>query len=156
MSSTQAKKSGIALHQILLIFDDVRRKILRETSSVHVKNLYGLTIRQGAAISQVMLLMETHPNGVSLKTLANHMQMALSATSILVEGMVKRELFERYPNPEDRRAVCIRLSAKGEEIFRETHDLLLREMTELSTCLTKEELAQLTQISRKLSGKVFS
>lgn len=155
MSDEATRERGVLLHQILSVFDDVRRMILKEVSTPHQKKLYGLTIRQSSAINQVMLLMKEQPDGVALKTLAKHMQMAVSATSILVENMVSRGFFERTPNPLDRRAICIRLSAKGEAIFRETHELLLNKMTQLSDSLSEEDMASLSQIANKLKGKTF-
>lgn len=146
----------MALHRILTVFDDIRRKILHDSAAPLQKKLYGLTLRQGAAINQVMVLTMSQPEGVSLKTLAKHLQMAVSATSLLVEGMVTKGLLVRTPSQVDRRAICIRLSPRGEEIFRETHSVLLREMAELTSVLSEEELAALTSASLKLRDKAFN
>lgn len=146
----------MALHRILTVFDDIRRKILHDSAAPLQKKLYGLTLRQGAAINQVMVLTMSQPEGVSLKTLAKHLQMAVSATSLLVEGMVTKGLLVRTPSQVDRRAICIRLSPRGEEIFRETHSVLLREMSELTSVLSEEELAALTSASLKLRDKAFN
>lgn len=148
-------QTALALHRVLTVFDDIRRKVLRESAAPLQKKLYGLTLRQGAAINQIMVLTMTEPEGVSLKTLSKHLQMAVSATSLLVESMVNKGLLERTPSKVDRRAICIRLSTRGEEIFRETHQILLREMTELTTVLTAEELEALTTASLKLKEHVF-
>lgn len=156
MTHAEKDNSGIMLHQILTVFDDVRRKVLKGTSAPLQKKLYGLTLRQSSAINQVMLLTQEAPEGVALKMLAQHMQMAVSATSIMVEGMVNKGLFVRAQNPADRRAVCIRLSDKGEQIFRETNQLILDEMSRLSSALTYEELISLHNISTKLSIAAFA
>lgn len=155
MKHAESDSSGVTLHQILTIFDDVRRKILKETSAPLQKKLYGLTLRQGSAINKVMLLTKETPNGVALNVLAQHMQMAVSATSILVESIVSKGLFVRTQNPNDRRAVCIRLSDKGEQVFREANALILAEMSKISTILTKEELSTLNNIAVKLNKFTF-
>lgn len=147
---------GMTLHQILSVFDDVRRKVLKSSSAPLQKKLYGLTLRQSSAINKVMLLTKVTPQGVALKTLAQHMQMAVSATSILVEGIVSKGIFVRTQNPSDRRAVLIRLSEKGEQVFKETNDLILSEMGSLSTALSEEELNHLRNIAQKLHNAVFS
>lgn len=143
------------LHQILTVFDDIRRNSLKQASSPLQKKLYGLTLRQGSALGKIMLLTRENPAGVALKTLAQHMQMAVSATSILVESMVSKNLVERAQNPSDRRAVLIRLSEKGEQVFRETNEIVLKEMVRLSSALTPGELASLHSIALKLNSFTF-
>lgn len=156
MKHLETDSSGITLHQILTVFDDIRRKILKGSSAPLQKKLYGLTLRQGSAINKVMLLTKEAPEGVALKTLAQHMQMAVSATSILVESIVNKGLFVRSQNPTDRRAVRIRLSEKGEQVFRETNDLMLGEMDKLSAALSADELLTLQKIAAKLHDYAFS
>ena len=156
MAHTNPNESGIILHQILSVFDDIRRKVLKESSAPLQKKLYGLTLRQGSTINKVMLLTKESPDGVALNILAQHMQMAGSATSILVESIVSKGLFVRTQNPSDRRAVLIRLSEKGEQVFRETNSLMLSEMSKLSTVLSDSELETLRLIADKLSKSTFS
>lgn len=155
MSKSDTNKTGIVIHQILSVYDDIRMKVIREVVAPMQKRQHGLTSRQSAAVDQVKLLMNDHPNGVALKTLANHLQMAVSATSILVESMVNKGVFERTPNPVDRRAVCIRLTSKGEAIYRDMHELLLQRIADIVSVLAAEEVEQLRQITHKLSTKVF-
>lgn len=152
MKLTDLDSSGAKLHQILTVFDDIRRKVIKGSSAQLQKKLYGLTLRQGAAINQVMLLTQTSPEGVALKTLAQNMQMAVSATSILVESMVIKGLFVRVQNPVDRRAVCIRLSENGEKIFLETHRIMNEEVSKLAKLLSEEELSVLDVVANKLSA----
>lgn len=156
MESDTHTDTALALHHILSVFDDIRRKVLHDSAAPLQKQLYGLTLRQGTAINQVMVLTTRQPEGISLKTLAKHLQMAVSATSLLVESMVNKGLLVRTPSKVDRRAICIRLSEKGEQIFRETHQHLLSEMSELTAVLTPEELQALTSAAAKLKDKVFN
>lgn len=155
MKPTETDSSGITLHQILTVFDDIRRKVLKGSSAPFQKKLYGLTLRQGSAINKVMLLTKETPDGVALKTLAEHMQMAVSATSILVESIVGKGLFVRTQNPKDRRAVRIKLSEKGEQVFSETNSLVLEEMSKLSSILTPDEISSLQTIANKLNTAAF-
>lgn len=155
MSVAQREDTALALHHILTVFDDIRRKVLHDSAAPLQKQLYGLTLRQGAAINQVMLLTLEEPDGVSLKVLAKNLQMAVSATSLLVESMVNKGLVVREPSKKDRRAICIRLSEKGAQIFRETHSHLITEMNELTSVLTPEEIEVLSTASAKLRDKAF-
>ena len=156
MNPTESYSSGAKLHQILTVFDDIRRKVLKGSSVQLQKKLYGLTLRQGTAINQVMLLTQSAPEGVALKTLAQNMQMAVSASSILVEGMVVKGLFVRAQNPVDRRAVCIRLSDKGEQIFKETNRLMYEEMDKISDVLTTKELETLGDVANKIHNAIVA
>lgn len=150
MSTDDTPTPGATLHQILNVFDEVRRKALKESSAQQQRKVYGLTVRQSAAINQVMTLTHDTPEGISLKTLAKHMQMAVSATSILVEGIVSKGIFVRTQNPRDRRTILIRLSEKGVKFLDETNKRIRLEMAALASMLSPAELDSLTQISRKL------
>lgn len=132
------------------ILDELRRSSLHAMNAGMQKKLQGLSLRQGSAISQLKLLTEEKPEGVALKTLAKRLQMTIPATSLLVETMVGKGFFERTPNPEDRRAVCIRLSEKGRQMFREVYANFYEEIDTRAANLTTEELQTLQNIVTKL------
>ncbi|MBR5878973.1 MAG: MarR family transcriptional regulator, partial [Akkermansia sp.] len=113
-----SKKSPHFLFRRLLdILYEFRRESIKAINAPSKKKLYGLTVRQGSAISQLRLMLEHEPMGVALKDLAARMQMTIPAASIMVDAMVTKGYMERTPNPNDRRAVCIRLTDKGNELF---------------------------------------
>ena len=132
------------------ILDELRRSSLHAMNAGMQKKLQGLSLRQGSAISQLKLLTEEKPEGVALKTLAKRLQMTIPATSLLVETMVGKGFFERTPNPEDRRAVCIRLSEKGRQMFREVYAKFYEEIDTRAANLTTEELQTLQNMVTKL------
>lgn len=140
----------MAIYQILTDLDDIRRRILKKAPMADQKKLYGLTLRQSSAVNQIMLLMDNHPQGLSLKKLADSMSMHPSAASIMVDKMVNKGLLERTENPNDRRTVCIRISPKGREIISTARTLLIEEMKSYASQLTLEEQDQLTHIAAKL------
>ena len=111
----------------------------------------GLTIRQASAIARLKMLMTKAPQGVALKTLAQELQMTVPATSLLVETMVGKGVFERNQNPDDRRAICIRLSAKGQELFDVGFSALERQLDNHSAEITKDELEICRRVSEKLT-----
>ena len=96
------------------------------------------------------------PQGVALKTLAGHLKMTVPATSLLVETMVNKGFFERTPNPEDRRAVCIRLSEKGQEICNDVQARMLQEIDRVAGDIPTEELEAILQVANKLEAKVYN
>ena len=138
--------------ELLEILDELRRDSIKAIRSPEMKKMYGLTVRQGSAISQLKLMLEEEPNGVSLKSLAKRMQMTIPATSLLVESMVGKGYMERKPNPEDRRAVCITLTAEGLDLFKNVYSRFHDELDERAKALSEEDLNVLSRIV-KLIGK---
>lgn len=154
MQTSNTNQIGSAIYEILSDLDEIRRRVLRNAPMANQKKLYGLTLRQSAAVNQVMLLMTNYPQGITLKNLSDKMQMHPSAASIMVDKMVNKGFLERTENPNDRRTVCIRISAKGKEIITATRTLLKEEIEKYASVLTPEEEAQLVQIAAKLKSQV--
>lgn len=142
--------------KLLNVTDDLRRDSFRQTPAIHLKKMLGLTLRQGSAIGQIRILTKDCPQGIALKTLATHLNMTVPATSLLVETMVNKGFFERTPNPEDRRAICIRLSEKGEELCHDVNARMEAELDRLAAQITVEELAALESIADKMSSLYYS
>lgn len=136
--------------RLLGIMDALRRNSFKLTSPNEQKKMMGLTLRQGTAIAQIKILTADCPQGVALKTLANHLQMTVPATSLLVEAMVGKGYFERTTNPDDRRAVCIRLSEKGSQLCEDVNAHVQQEVDRLASAVTEDELEVLNAITDKL------
>lgn len=132
--------------KLLEILDELRRDSIRTINSPEMKKMYGLTVRQGSAISQLKLMLEEEPDGVSLKSLAKRMQMTIPATSLLVETMVGKGYMERKPNPTDRRAVCITLTENGLSLFANVYAQFHNELDRRAKALTAEDLKTLSRI----------
>ncbi|MBQ2869833.1 MAG: MarR family transcriptional regulator [Akkermansia sp.] len=136
---------------MLEILDDMRRDSIKAINAPVQKKMYGLTVRQGSAISQLKLMQEDAPEGVSLKSLAQRMQMTIPATSLLVEVMVSKGFMERNPNPNDRRAVCIKLTERGLSLFDDVYARFHDEIDRRAQVLTQEELNAFSCIVEKMS-----
>ncbi len=145
-------KSPHALFRRLLeILDDLRRDSIKAINAPTQKKMYGLTVRQGSAISQLKLLLEDAPEGVSLKVLAKHMQMTIPATSLLVESIVSKGFMVRNPNPNDRRAVCIKLTERGLALFDDVYARFHDELDRRAQHLTEEEINTFSNIVEKMT-----
>ena len=155
MSSLQTQPHDIFM-KLLNMTEDLRRDSFRQTPAHHLKKMLGLTLRQGSAIAQIRILTKECPQGIALKTLATHLNMTVPATSLLVETMVNKGFFERNPNPEDRRAVCIRLSEKGQEICNDVQARLLQEIDRVAEGLSVEELENVLAVANKLENKLYN
>lgn len=144
----------VVLLELLYTLDDIRRESLKLTSSSHIKKLMGLTIRQASAIARLKIMMDKAPQGVALKTLAQELQMTVPATSLLVETMVNKGVFERNQNPDDRRAICIRLSTKGRELFDVGFSALERQLDNHSADISADELEICAKVTEKLARSI--
>lgn len=148
-------KPHVPFMKLLSLLDDLRRNSFRFTPPGQQKKMLGLTLRQGSAIAQLKILTEDCPQGVALKTLAGHLKMTIPATSLLVETMVNKGFFERTPNPDDRRAVCIRLSDKGLQLCEEVNERIQAEIDKLASDLSAEELEAFSNVVDKLQCKLY-
>lgn len=145
------KSPHVLFRKLLEILDDMRRDSIKAINAPVQKKMYGLTVRQGSAISQLKLMQEDAPEGVSLKSLAQRMQMTIPATSLLVEVMVSKGFMERNPNPNDRRAVCIKLTERGLSLFDDVYARFHDEIDRRAQVLTQEELNAFSCIVEKMS-----
>lgn len=136
--------------------DDIRRDGLKKTPQTQQNKVLGLTMRQTGALVNVEILTRNNPRGIALKTLAQNMQMTVPATSLLVENMVNKGFLERTPNPDDRRAVCIRLSEDGADFISNARQFVAEEIEKRAQVLTPEELASFAHIVEKIAGAHYN
>ncbi|MBR1982813.1 MAG: MarR family transcriptional regulator [Akkermansia sp.] len=130
----------------------MRRESIKAVNDSARKREHGLTVRQGTAISQLKLMLEETPGGVSLKSLAQRLQMTVPATSLLVENMVTKGYMVRNTNPDDRRSVCILLTDKGESLFMDLYARFHNELDRRASKLTQEELTTFASIVEKMQS----
>ncbi len=153
---TPSPAPHVVLRKFFNVLDELRRASLKATNATQEKKLLGLTFRQGSAMWQVKTMTEQQPQGIALKSLARRMQMTVPATSLLVESMVEKALFERTPNPDDRRAVCIRLSEKGMQICEDVNSNLNARIDELFGHISAEGLTQMSHFADDLQRRLYS
>ena len=146
------KAPHILFCRMLEMLDDLRRNSIRALKESDKNLTLGLTVRQGSAISQIKLMQEESPEGISLKKLAQHMQMTVPATSLLVDSLVTKGYVRRDPNPNDRRAVCISLTEKGSTIYELVYARFHQEVDERARVLTEDELSAISRIIEKMQG----
>ncbi len=145
----------VVLRKFFNVLDELRRASVKAANATQEKKLLGLTFRQGSAMWQVKTMTEQQPQGIALKSLARRMQMTVPATSLLVESMVEKSLFERTPNPEDRRAVCIRLSEKGMEICEQVNANLNARIDALFGHISAENLVLMSHFADDLQRRLY-
>ncbi len=148
--------ANTSYYHLNTLIEELRHRTFCESDESHQRKLTGLTVRQAAAIRRLRDITSIEPEGVSLKKLATHLQMTVPATSLLVESMSTRGFFERRPNPSDRRAVLIRLAAKGSSICDTFVNNHCSRFNEIASVLTMEEKEQFAAIVNKLHTELQS
>ena len=137
------------------IVDKLSQKGLATSAKKNVALLESLSVRQQKTLFAVITMTKLNPIGVNLKDLAARMNITVPAASVLVESMVQRGFLEREINPNDRRAVCIRISTTGQQIF----DVIYQEMTvqvnKLIAVITPEERQTFKIIIEKFYNELF-
>jgi MarR family transcriptional regulator, organic hydroperoxide resistance regulator len=94
--------------------------------------LIGTAYRQGA-------------EGVSIRALADHTQLAATHVTTEVGRLIDKGLLTKSANPQDRRGVLVRLTPKGEAAIRDINPLLRRVNNCLFQNVSREDFAVVTR-----------
>ena len=137
------------------IVDKLSQKGLATSAKKNVALLESLSVRQQKTLFAVITMTKLHPIGVNLKDLAARMNITVPAASVLVESMVQRGFLEREINPHDRRAVCIRISSTGQQIFDVIHQEMTVQVNKLLALITPEERTVFKSIIERFYKEVF-
>ncbi|MDO4569531.1 MAG: hypothetical protein Q4D38_04010 [Planctomycetia bacterium] len=129
--------------------------LITSTNKKNIALLESLTYRQQKALVSVMILTEHIPSGISLKKLAERLNMTVPATSVLVESMVQNKMFLRIASQTDRRAVCIKLSDFGEKILDTLRQRMRVHIAELMSDVTQEDRDAFARVVRQFHEKLF-
>lgn len=151
-----AEQLTAAVHQFESVLFKYKRDNLAEVDHQHYNKIMGLSVRQINALGALNRLMTNRQEGIPLKTLAQHLNMSIPSTSLLVDSMVKKGLFDRKENPRDRRSLCIRLSEEGESKFHLLHAAMKNRLSKLCSVLSEEDQSNFCRIIDILYNRVFS
>ena len=90
--------------------------------------------------------------GASLSDLADHIGLTLPSMSKLVDGLVIRKLVTRTAHSQDRRRMCLSLTAQGREELKASYKHTEKFLTGILSGLTEEELKTVSHAMRVLRG----
>lgn len=113
---------------------EVRRVMFARFASVALRALG----EDDLSFTQLVTLIRLRdaPAGVTVSAVANALERSLSATSRLVDGLVRLAFVQREEDPRDRRVRLLRLSPKGGAFFERLeegrNDLLGRALRRLT------------------------
>jgi DNA-binding MarR family transcriptional regulator len=144
------------LIKMFLIVDKLQQRLLSTSSKKQVALVESLTKRQEKSLFVVFQLSHQKPGGITLTELAERLNMTTSATSVLVESMVQKDLLSRVPCSADRRAVRIRLSDQGQEIYENCCQQIEHSMKHLVDGLSEEEKVYFERITQHFYDLLFT
>jgi len=90
-------------------------------------------------------------DGVSIRALADHTQLAATHVTTEVGRLIAKGLLTKSANTRDRRGVLVRLSPKGEAAIREINPLLRRVNDLLFQNVAREEFAVVSRFLSKFA-----
>jgi DNA-binding MarR family transcriptional regulator len=126
--------------------DAMRRKLIHPT--IVKMNMPQVSRSQG-----IVLMCMSQENPLSIKELAEKLQMTSSAASQLVDGLVKNGYVERKESAEDRRVVVLTLSKDTRKQVEKMKEQLNKKFLEMFAVLTDKEFDQHYALQKKILQK---
>ena len=109
----------------------------------------------GLTPSQFIVLIGTAyrqgSDGVSIRALADHTQLASTHVTTEVGRLIGKGLLTKQPSTRDRRSVLVRLSPKGEDAVRAVNPLLRRVNDLLFADVAREDFAVVSRFLEKFA-----
>jgi DNA-binding MarR family transcriptional regulator len=87
----------------------------------------------------------SHKPGAPLSGVAEHLGVARSTASAIVDRLVRRKLVSRTTHPEERRSVVLTLTPAGAQHFQQAREAASARMAKVLAGLPAADLLQLTQ-----------
>ena len=102
----------------------------------------------------VLHLVKKHKN-ISIKNLADLLEITSSAVTQIVDGLVNNGLLMRKRNPNDRRTSKIELSEKFKNQFDSIKNKSFKTVLSLFNALDNDELSKYCELNDKIAGKIL-
>jgi DNA-binding MarR family transcriptional regulator len=109
------------------------------------KGRFGLSITQW----RIMAVLGEYP-GASADEISAKTQIEKSLISRAISNLLKRNLIQRQTSKEDKRRTQIDLTETGYDVYSQIVPLSLRYESQILSCLTADEQAQLSQLIDRL------
>lgn len=103
---------------------------------------------------RALVHIEANP-GASLSQAAEHIGITLPSASVLVDGLVQRNLVSREPHSGDRRRVTLTLTQRGKQTLQQSKENTQAFLAERLATLTEAERTKVAQAMHTLRD-VFS
>lgn len=115
-----------------------------------ILNHYSITAPQFVALQWLM-----EKGDLTIGELSNHIHLACSTTTDLVDRMEKNELVERVRDPKDRRVVRIHVLSKGQKIIHEVIEKRQNYLENVLRNVPEEDVETLNRLLHVLHGNMI-
>jgi len=105
---------------------------------------------QSVTIHQLGVLFQLRGGSLAMRELARELGVGESATTAVVDRLVRQGLVTRHDDPSDRRVVRLALSSPGESFVTKLHDAMCRSTSSMLAVLSDDQLSQLVVLMEAL------
>ncbi|PDT76939.1 MarR family transcriptional regulator [Bradyrhizobium sp. C9] len=113
---------------------------------------FGLSLAKFDVLAQL----DRYPHGMALGQLSQNLKVSGGNVSGLVQRLLADDLISKEMSSEDRRSFIVRLTPKGEALFRKAADVHKRHLSERLESIPAPELEAALSVLRSLSSKLGS
>jgi MarR family 2-MHQ and catechol resistance regulon transcriptional repressor len=106
---------------------------------------FGLTQAQFSVLECL-----NHLGPLTIGELCTKMLVSGGNMTVVIDNLEKQELVERVPSKEDRRAIQVKLTEKGEKLIEQIFPQHARYIAQMASVLTPQEQEHLSRLLKKL------
>ena len=118
----------------------------------HMRNLLRMRFATTLPRFDLMSRLERYPGGLKMKELSHHLMVSGGNVTGIVDQLAKEKLVERLPEPGDRRALRVRLTRAGYEVFGKMARAHEEWIISVLSGLSRKEHAELFRLLAKVKS----
>jgi DNA-binding MarR family transcriptional regulator len=111
---------------------------------------FGLSLAKFDVLAQL----DRYPDGLTLGQLSQNLKVSGGNVSGLVQRLLADDLISKEMSREDRRSFIVRLTSKGEALFRKAADVHKKHLSKRLENVSAKELDTALTVLRSLSSKL--
>lgn len=108
------------------------------------------TFEDKAFLYRIFMLLSQDEESLTMGRLSSELDVPLSTTTRIVDGLVQAGMVERVTDPSDRRVVRVGMSKNGRELYEAGIAYNKQRIAKLVSVFTAEEQEQLLKLMNKL------
>lgn len=110
----------------------------------------GHTFEDKAFLYRIFMLLSQGEEPLTMGRLSSELNVPLSTTTRIVDGLVQADMVERVNDPSDRRVVRVGMSKNGRDLYEAGMAYNKQRIAKLLNVFTAEEQEQLLKLMNKL------
>ncbi|MDA9496898.1 MarR family transcriptional regulator [Bradyrhizobium sp. CCBAU 11357] len=149
-----------ALKENIVPLGQIETRLWLQLLSLHgdvfasLNSLLGAEFGLSLAKFDVLAQLDRDRNGLALGQLSQNLKVSGGNVSGLVQRLLADDLISREMSSEDRRSFIVRLTPKGEALFRKAADVHKKHLSQKFENISAKELDAALSVLRSLSAKI--